>query len=473
MNTSTGAISQRWSRRLAAVLLTFAMAGCGGPFEPSPLPPPSDSKVTVFAYNVAQGRFGDVAGEVVRQVKARRPDVVTLSELCARDKGGLDDELKAMGYRGLYVESKAYAGECARVHFTWSQGVAVYVAGPTENAEEYKDVGQSTGCLTRTTAPRVRACAVHLSSGSADAVNELRDVESQVLRRRELPLVVTGDLNLSAWHPALQKVLYRDFYEVDMSSPACADLTARVSGSVARGGTCTYPTSTARTKEPDKVGKNSNKKIDFIFVDRAHFLPDVQGEVLDPQTCDDRLGCSDHRQLWGTAELLTGPATPAPTATSGAGRRFEWNMHLTSVHDPCTKDPDGRCLQPRWKGTMTEDAGGRLSGTGQLSIVKREICTIGGNIVFDGEQTVQIGGSFNTGTVTLTFGKPRISHRLSGCATDNGLGRRVRDDLTKKLTATAPVTIAASQRDIRNGVVEKVITFNGVQYDFLAGTVAE
>lgn len=263
--------------------------------------------VDVLQYNVHKGRDGDIVGQLTAQVQNDRPDVVTLNELCRYDYEELVANLEQLGYAANFTVSHRNSLGCRAFVKGWDQGVAVFVAGGAVDgsAGNYR-IGQGVACLTSDSLPRVRACAVHLTSphdasppGDASVRRQV-DALHEKVSQFDLPLVVAGDFNLPPWDPSMQRV-YGDFYDVGMNDGACAPWPTATVSQDARlyGGHCTFDHS-----------RQGGKKIDYAFVDKRHFssVAEAAVEPLHGPGCHgDYLGygdaCSDHRQLRGSASI--------------------------------------------------------------------------------------------------------------------------------------------------------------------------
>lgn len=279
-------------------------------------PSSADRSVTVLHFNVAGATENDgrvqVIDRIVERVAEERPDIVSLNEICGLQNQYLLQRLAPLGYQGNYARNKATAMSCG---INWSGGVAIYMAGAEPHSgrdfSQYtgRRLGQSTACITGRGQHPIYACSTHLSPTAPDAAREVARLLRALPRAAgSAPLVIAGDFNLRPSHPAMDAMYATEpgdegFYEVGMHGPWCGP----PAGSGHRGG-CTWPSA------------DPAKKIDYIFVDSTHFTSRVEGVVRGPGSCTRKVGllstaiyaCSDHRQLWGTAELRTegdeGPA---------------------------------------------------------------------------------------------------------------------------------------------------------------------
>lgn len=408
------------------------LAGCqpGDP-EPGPTGSPSASTSTagpepkaikVLHWNVAGaredrnfGQFG-VIDKLAEQVRSERPDVISLNELCGNQNEHLTDRIKDLGYVGNFAANN-WNFACGAIPGRSNMGVAVYVAGGAApgSGNDYP-AGQSTACLTSAGATPIRACSTHLTSPNKEHPEpvvrpEVYEVSRVLDPFRHLPVVVAGDFNLPSTNVGMRS-LYERYYETDQAGPACGAST----------GHCTFPDS------------GPAKKLDYLFVDKEHFLERTEARISAPGTCQIRKPqggtvdrpCSDHMKYVGTAYLLppgsgTPASTPTPTSTVTATlpMRMQWTLELRRRASNST-DPVAM-MMPRWTGTLLVDPSGRVTGTGRLSVLATQFCREKIDVVrFTGSQQVTVTGRIDPARpitrdpslqLNLVFGAASVSGR--------------------------------------------------------------
>jgi endonuclease/exonuclease/phosphatase family metal-dependent hydrolase len=247
-----------------------------------------------------------IIGRIIREVQERRPDVISLNEICDRQYAHLLIQLEAIGYPmvGYFQKSRTFVGTCLRLpdtrheagnailvrgSLTGDQGY-MFTTGHVLQAREQPTVteSRSVACVTAVLAgggQPVKACSTHLAPKDSGQANPYAAPEAEV---RELarvfgpeaaagPFILLGDLNLLPADPALG-TLYPPagaFSEVDQYRTCTAD-------------TCGGPV-------PGGLPSHSEGKIDYTFVSRAHFAFAYQNvQMVDAGNCDSH-ACSDHR----------------------------------------------------------------------------------------------------------------------------------------------------------------------------------
>lgn len=389
--------------RLTLLLAVVVLAtGCqpGGGSEPAPSSSPTESAgspapepIRVLHWNVAGALLDHNLGQVavidalIAKVRVDRPDVISLNEVCGSQNEYLTKQIKGLGYVGNFAGNNRNALCGVSVHK--NMGVAVYVAGGAApgSGNDYA-VGQSTACLTSAGRRPIRACSTHLTSPNnaypeSKVGDEVEALVRDVLQpSAQLPMVVAGDLNLLQSDSGLTP-LYDRHYELDAAGPRCTGND--------RGGRCTFPAS------------NPKKKLDYVFVDKEHFLERADATITGPGTCrilgptgQQERPCSDHQQYAATAYLRPdgmAPSTPTPTSTVTAEppMRMQWTLELRRAAANRT-DPVAM-MAPRWTGTLQVDPAGRVSGTGRLAVIATQFCREKIDVVrFTATQTVTVTG---------------------------------------------------------------------------------
>lgn len=281
--TATGAVAQAQPLKL----LHFNMAGA----------------------TLNKGQY-PIIGRIIREVQERRPDVISLNEVCDRQYAHLLIQLRAIGYpmAGYFQKSRTFVGTCLRLPDTRHEaGNAILVRGTLTGDQGYMFTtnhvlqareqptvteSRSVACVTAVFAaggPPVKACSTHLAPKDSGQANPYAAPEAEV---RELarvfgpeaaagPFLLLGDLNLLPGNPALG-TLYAapagttgEFWEVDQYRNCTVDSCA---GPVQGG-----------------APSHGEGKIDYAFVSRGHFTFGYQNvQMIDAGNCDSH-ACSDHR----------------------------------------------------------------------------------------------------------------------------------------------------------------------------------
>jgi endonuclease/exonuclease/phosphatase family metal-dependent hydrolase len=263
-----------------------------------------------------------IIGRIIREVQERRPDVISLNEICDRQYAHLLIQLQAIGYPmgGYFQKSRTFVGTCMRLPDTRHEaGNAILVRGTVTGNQGWMFTtghvlqarrqptvteSRSVACVTAVfvaAGQPVKACSTHLAPKDSGQANPYAAPEAEA---RELarvfgpeaaagPFVLMGDLNLLPGNPALGS-LYAptagtsgEFREVDQYRH-CAP------------GSCSGPVQGG-------AASHGEGKIDYTFVSRSHFGFGYQNvQMIDAGNCDSH-ACSDHRifrsevSLGGTA----------------------------------------------------------------------------------------------------------------------------------------------------------------------------
>jgi endonuclease/exonuclease/phosphatase family metal-dependent hydrolase len=291
---------------VVAVALGFQVGlRAGGPAlaaEPQPL--------RLLHFNMAGATLNNgqypIIGRIIREVQERRPDVISLNEVCDRQYAHLLIQLQAIGYPmvGYFQKSRTFVGTCVRLPdtrhvagnailvrgtLTADQGY-IFTTGHVLQARESPSVSESrsVACVSAvlTAGGRsVKACSTHLAPKDSGQANPYAAPEAEA---RELarvfgpeaaagPFLLLGDLNLLPGNAALNS-LYPPagaFSEVDQFRHC----TAGSCGGPVQGG----------------LPSHGEGKIDYTFVSRSHFTFAYQNvQMVDAGNCDSH-ACSDHR----------------------------------------------------------------------------------------------------------------------------------------------------------------------------------
>ncbi|MBO0882240.1 MAG: endonuclease/exonuclease/phosphatase family protein [Mycobacterium sp.] len=300
-----------------------AAAATAAPQAPT-VTPAAVRNLKVLQFNMAGAakNHGDTAvvDRIVEKVTENNAQVVTINEICEDHQFvPLRDKLAGLGMHGYFATARNFrAPDCGFNGFPLldNAGNAVFVranirdqASYTYQNSTYTD-GRGAACVTAEFEVWTRVCATHTSPKEGDsrqrAADEVKELQTTLFpaSTRRLPFIIGGDMNLtpdwpSAADPAIAQ-LYApeaggsgDYWEVDQCAPGSSPCSPRI------GGTATQ----------------SEGKLDYIFVSKAHFSEQVAARVEDAGQCDDHI-CSDHKMLWGDVALqLNEPA-----------RIFQFNM---------------------------------------------------------------------------------------------------------------------------------------------------
>jgi endonuclease/exonuclease/phosphatase family metal-dependent hydrolase len=277
--------------------------------------------VKMLHWNVAgatrnDGNF-DVIDRLIAEVQARRPDAISVNEICSGQYGYLDDRLRAIGYpmTSVFQVGLVYNPTCFNLHDPGiSDGNAVFVRGTVSGDERYifdgdnklvKDAdpslvnrNRSVACIiTRFdgTDRDTKVCSTHLAQQVDAAPNPYAEEEAQTRelarvfgpQARTTPFILAGDFNIRVFdsNDALG-TLYGapagtgDFGEVDQERRCLV----------------TTPCQPEQGGEPTQQGEGG-RKIDYVFTSRWHtVIPVGRVEIVhDVGTCgEDHHACSDH-----------------------------------------------------------------------------------------------------------------------------------------------------------------------------------
>ena len=300
----------RFGAAMLALLLLGA-AACTEPRQPPPTPPPLDptDRILVLSYNVRgvirdkdnkpidpdRLRFVDVLAE---RIVDRKPHIVLLQEICASQAIRLAERIESRHRMSLVLAPDTERSECPTA--VKETGKAMLVVGwwTRMPAPPALATGAPQGCVRWYRPPVVDVCVLHLSPAEAKRV-------PGAFRNWPHPLILGGDFNSE---PSDMMPLYSQrvdrrargyMFEADM---CWADRQCRV---LQPGGEATFGQSNLFAS-----------KIDYIFMDEAHFLPRANGEVEDTRGKCQRKDCSDHRMLWGELHLAP-PSGPPRTMPPG------------------------------------------------------------------------------------------------------------------------------------------------------------
>ncbi|MER6174224.1 endonuclease/exonuclease/phosphatase family protein [Streptosporangium sp. NPDC001681] len=255
-----------------------------------------------------------IIGRIVREVQARRPDVISLNEICDRQYAHLVDQLAAAGYamQGYFQESRTFVPDCivfpdtrneagnailVRADVTQRKGYMFTTGHKLEEREQpVVTEERSVACVVANFPPAnqpVKACSTHLADGDASGAQ----AETRELTRvfgpeaNSMPFILMGDLNLTPDDAAVGTLYYPDgsgnFWETDTYWSSC----------VGEDGMC----EPVRGGRATRVG--GTRKIDYTFVSRDHFSVPIAGvDIIDAGNCDTH-PCSDHLIIHSSVNL--------------------------------------------------------------------------------------------------------------------------------------------------------------------------
>jgi endonuclease/exonuclease/phosphatase family metal-dependent hydrolase len=295
--------------------------------------PVATKTIGVLNWNLAGATRNDgdpeVVDRLIREIHDRRPDVVSLNEVCENQSDYLREKLDESGY---HMEVDFHATQ--EGNFTcfnagdWSlrAGNAILARGTKvrkqtyifDGDDELREIstvytGRGVGCMTvrlTDTAADTKACTTHLSQ---KAEGTRREAQARELARvfgpeaRRMPFILAGDLNIHT-PPRSEALgsLYAlpagsgDFLEVNgergcLTEPQCVQ---------SQGGEPTHP----EDPLPDN-GVDDDSKLDYIFASQWHTsVPIGRSSVnRDVGSCGaDDHGCSDHWLFYGEVNLPRG-----------------------------------------------------------------------------------------------------------------------------------------------------------------------
>ena len=294
------------------------------------VPAASARTVKVLHWNVSGALLnqGDyyVVDRLVSQVLAKRPDVLSVNEICVNQFDALKARLVAAGYQmeGHFGVTNQFTHECFNEADNRTDvGNAVLVRGPKLRTQDYVFMAgnalvengvpvplvfeRAVACLTTRfsdTNLDTKICVTHLETGFPER-HDAEEQARELARRfgpeaRQAPFILIGDTNIfMPPDTAALGTLYSapigtgDFSEIEQErgcvmSPTC-DLF--------QGGTPTY-----------NLLNGPNKKLDYVFADRWHFyIPPGRVQTnIDVGTCGEQPHlCSDHAMVYGEVVLPT------------------------------------------------------------------------------------------------------------------------------------------------------------------------
>lgn len=280
------------------------------------VPARGSKTLTVLDWNIAGAALNDgdtmVIDRLITEVLDRRPDIITLNEVCGSQFEYLTERLAAVGWQmtGHWVVAEALNLTCYNNGDDaglLQVGNAVFVRGTVSREQDFIfDVNhkliedgvpipevndRAVACVTARfpgTDRDVKICVTHLDTDPQDRTAQVRELDRVFgPEARQMPFILAGDTNIptpptdAAIGPLYGAPLGTgEFWEVDqergcVQSPTCA---------VAQGGEATYLRS---------------NKIDYVFASRWHmYIPVGQVAVnRDVGECgeqQDTLICSDH-----------------------------------------------------------------------------------------------------------------------------------------------------------------------------------
>lgn len=298
---------------LASVLaVPEAAAGSLTATKPEPL--------DVIHYNIAgatknAGSF-PIIGRIVAEVKQRRPDVLSINEICSHQYDHLREQLAAIGYQmhAIFHAALRLNPTCGGVQ---EDGNALFVLGEVLQEHRYyfdrSDKNrlkegqnlaplavrwQTVACLTtRFSNPGmpVKVCTTHLQSKgeNGDIYAEPRAQAAELARvfgpqARQQPFILAGDFNLPIHEYGLDQ-LYND--ELLGDGPF-GELATTVQYDDDDG-----------ASERVGIATHSQGKLDYVFVSQEFASNLAATGVVDHgNTCTDDQPCSDHRMVYGIIE---------------------------------------------------------------------------------------------------------------------------------------------------------------------------
>ncbi|MDH2426220.1 ricin-type beta-trefoil lectin domain protein [Sphaerisporangium sp. TRM90804] len=292
---------------------------------------PQTQTLKLLHFNMAGGAKNNgtypIIGRIIREVQERRPDVISLNEVCDRQYAHLLIQLEAIGYsmQGYFQESRTIVPDCIVPPDTRNEaGNAVLVRGTLVSDQGYMFTSdhkleareqptitesRSVACVTALFSianQPVKACSTHLAPKESGAANPYAapEAEAKELARVFGPeasagsFILMGDLNLQPGNPALSSLYAPEagttgqFWEVDMHFYCDEEF-------------CDGP---VQGGDPS----HAEGKIDYTFVSRKHFSFEHQNvQMVDAGNCDDH-PCSDHK-LFRSEVYLHQTTTPYGT----------------------------------------------------------------------------------------------------------------------------------------------------------------
>lgn len=213
------------------------------------------------------------AKEVVAQVRAEQPYVVTLNEVCATQFDYLRKQLAGGGYRAWHGRTGVNCKDGSAFGNVVLIRIASSVAGNWQLPNPVEKEHRRLLCVKATNYAMV-ACATHISWGSGDQAAQTRAVADRLktFRDQGYRVILGGDFNLTPANTSMDP-LYDGCYPNGTGSffeAAGVRCSAR-SGAATVGAT---------------------RKIDYLF-----FSEEYQG--LSARVASTKV--SDHKILWATA----------------------------------------------------------------------------------------------------------------------------------------------------------------------------
>jgi exonuclease III len=291
-------------------------------------PVTSTSTVKVMHWNLAgattrnRGEF-KVADRLVQEILAKRPDVVTMNEVCSGQYTHALDALSDAGYAmgGDFYVAQGVNHGCFNPGATGVQaGAAILVRGEVKSTQKYafdSDNVLSTdlpvpdfddrivGCLVARitgTTKDVKICTTHLAKEEDNVSPPWAEAEVQTKElarfftnetRNSGAFMLTGDFNIpTPPENTAMSSLYSgllgtgDFHEA-WEERACAGTSPC---EIQQGGPATH---------------GSDRKLDYIFADRWNFTVPADRTSIndDVWTCNDDMKCSDHKIAYAEFRL--------------------------------------------------------------------------------------------------------------------------------------------------------------------------
>jgi endonuclease/exonuclease/phosphatase family metal-dependent hydrolase len=276
--------------------------------------------IKVLNWNIAGAakNEGDyyVVDRLVQEVLLRRPDALTLNEVCENQYLALNDRLAAAGYAmagNFYMKTSTNLTCFNAGTGRYAEGNAVFVRATAVASQDYgfdesnklvegrTGEGRGLACITGRFAgatPDVKVCAMHLETGypadqtAGAQVREIAAVFGE--QARQMPVILAGDTNINTrpngdGNMAHLYGPYGDFNEVEQERACEQTPTCELS----QGGSATY----------------RDQKLDYIFASHGHFHVPVGRAFAnwDVGECgSDNHPCSDHAFLVGEVQLPTG-----------------------------------------------------------------------------------------------------------------------------------------------------------------------
>jgi len=226
-----------------------------------------------IAGNSMHGGKVTPAKSVVSRVKAKKPYVVTLTEVCATQFDYIKKKLAGEGYRAAHGHTGVNCDDGSAFGNAVFIRIASSVIGNWKLPNPVNGEHRRLMCVKATNYAMV-ACATHISWAKGDKAAQVKTVTSHVksLRAKGYRVVLGGDFNLQ---PADHKLdpLYNTCYPsgsgqlFETDSARCGE----------------------RTGAPTVDGK---WKLDHIFFSGEY--TNLKGDVV-------ATNASDHSELWGTA----------------------------------------------------------------------------------------------------------------------------------------------------------------------------